>query len=149
MRTASAATAAATTTATTAAGVGNIIRSGNPAEFQRHAHIFAYLLLQKLQLLLGREKLTRDRIVKKRLTRCFKFTNLRGTQLNAGVLLLMQLLAALMHTLVLQSRCIIAQKTLNVLLELQKRWIAGNVGTQLTGFYDDGRVFSGDGHAAA
>ncbi len=145
MRTASATATATTTTtttaATTAAGVGNIIRGGNPAELKCHADVFADFFLQALQLLLSGEKLTRDRIVKKRLTRCFEFADLSGTQLDTGMLLLMQLLAAFMHTLILKSGCIITEKTLDARLELQKRGIAGNVGTQLTGFSDDGRVF--------
>ena len=80
------------------------------------------------KLLLGGEKLAGDLVFKKRLARGFELADLRGTELDAGVLLLVQFLAALMHALVLKAGGIVAQETFDVALKLEKcrdRWRSG------------------------
>ena len=50
----------------------------------------------------------------KRVAGAFELADLRGTQLDAGVLLVMQLLAALVDALILEAGGVVAQEALDV-----------------------------------
>ena len=142
-----AATAAATTAATAAAGLGEFIGGGHAAQFKGHADVFADLLLEFFQLFAGDEEIAGDLVVEKRLTRRFELADLGGAKLDAGVLFLMQLLAALVHTLILKAGGVIVEKAFDVFLKFEKHRIAGDLGAQFTGFGDDGGIFGNNGHA--
>lgn len=131
---ATATTAAATTTAT---GVGNFLLSRHATQFEGQADILADLLLQAFKGLLGGHEIAGNVIVKQRITGGFEFLDLRGTQLNTSVLLVMQLLAALMNALVLEAGSIIVEEKLNLFLKLDEGRIAGDLRTELAGFFDD------------
>jgi hypothetical protein len=142
-----AATTTAATTATTAAsGLGEFIGRGHSAQFKSHADVFSDLLLEFLQLFAGDEKVTSDLIVEKRFTRRLKLADLGSAKLDAGVLLVMQLFAALMDALILKARRVIVEEAFDVFLELEKHRIAGDVGAEFTGFGNDGGIFGYDGH---
>ena len=146
MRAASATATTATAAASAAAGLSDVIGGRNAAQFEGHSDVFADFLLQALQFLLGGEKFTGDLIFKQGFAGRFEFTDFHGTKLHTGVLLVVQFLATLMDTLILKPRSIIVEESFHTLLELQKCWVAGNLGTEFPGFYDDGGIFSSDGH---
>ncbi len=141
-------TAAATTaTASTAAGLGDVVCGGDAAEFEGHADVFSDFLLEALQLLLGGEKFAGDVVFEESLAGGLELADFRGSEFHAGVLLVMQFLAALVDALILKPRGIIVEEALHTLLELQKRRVAGDLGAQFLGFHDDGGFFCSNGHA--
>ena len=146
MRAAATAAAAAAAAATAAAGFREIFGTRDMAEFKGQADIFADLFLQQIEFLLGREELLGDRVFQQRGAGCLELADFGRAELNAGVLFLVQFLAAFVHTLVLQAGGIVVEKTFNTLLQLEKLGVAGDVDAQLPGFHDDGGIFSNDGH---
>ena len=136
MRAAATATAA-TTTATTATGVGDFFFSRHATQFEGQADVFADLFLQAFERLLGRHEIARDLVVEQRVAGGLEFLDLLVAQLDTGVLLVMQLLAALMNALVLKAGSIIVEEKLNLFLKHDEGRIAGDLGTELAGFFDD------------
>lgn len=137
-------TAAATTTAAATAFFRKVFFCGNPTKLDGGSHVFANFLLKSFEFALGRHETAGDLVFKKRIACTFELTNLGGTQLNSCLLLVVQLLAALMHALILKLRSVIGQEALNVCLEFEKVRITDDLGAQFFGFFDDGGLF-GDG----
>ena len=89
-------------------------------KFDGQAHVAANFFLQFFELFASSEKFTGDFILKKRLARVFKLTDFGSAKLDARMLLVVKLFAALMHALVLQTCVIIFEKTLHSRLELEE-----------------------------
>lgn len=138
----SAAAAAAAVTAAAAAGLHEILGAWHPAILDGRADVFADLLLEPFQFALGGEEITGDLVLEKGIAGTFKFADFRSTQLDAGVLLLVKFLAALMDALILEAGGIVVEETLDVGLELEKCGILGDLGAKFLGFGDHGGVFS-------
>ena len=114
-------TAAATFAAAAAAtGFVELLGGRHTAEFEGHADVFGNFLLEFLKLLAGGEELTGDLVFKQRLAGGLELADLRRAQLDAGMLLLVQLLAALVHALVLEARSLVRKESLDAFLETQK-----------------------------
>jgi hypothetical protein len=142
-----AATAAAATTAASAAtGLGDVFSSGHMAEFEGHADVFADLFLQALEFLLGREEIASHLVFKQGLASRLELTDFGGTEFHACMLLVVKFLAALVDALILKPGGVVAQEAFDVLLELQKMRIAGDLGAQFPGFHDDSGIFGSNGH---
>jgi hypothetical protein len=125
---------------------GNLLIGRGTTEFQSHADILADLLLQRLQLPLRVHELPRDFVLEQGFPRRLELADLHRAQLNASPLLVIQLLAALVHALVLQPRRIIAQEALHLPLPAQKLGVGGNFLAKLTGLRNHGSLFSNQCH---
>lgn len=145
-----AAAAAPTTTAAASAAIelGEILGRGDASEFQGEGNVFADLPLQGFEFLLGLEKFPSHLVVEQCIARGFEIADFRSPEFDAGVLFLMEVLAAFVDALILEAGGIVIEESFDALLELQKHRVLGNMGTELTGFQNDGGIFSGDGHAA-
>lgn len=138
-------TAAAATAAT--AGLGKIIRSGNTAQLDGHGDVLPDLLLEAFQLALGVHELAGRRVFKQRIPRRFEGRDLGSAKLDAGMLLLMQLLPQLMHVLILRAGDLIVQEALDTGLELNEQRIRGDFGAEVFGLGNDGGIVLMQGHA--
>ena len=144
------ATATATATATAAAaarGFGEIIGSGDSAEFEGHADVFGDLFAEGFQGALSIHELTGDSVFKQRVASLFKGLDLLRAKLKAGVLLLMEILPHLMGAFVLGTGRVIIQKLFDARLKLQERWVSGDCGAEFLGFEEDGGVVGKQCHA--
>lgn len=147
MRAAAATAATSATAATAATGFGEFLGGRAPAEFEGHADVFGDFLLEFFKLLAGGEEFTGDLVVEQGFAGGLELADFGGTELDSGVLFLMQLLAPLVDALVLEARAIVVEETLDAFLETEERGIAGDLGAQFTGFGNDGGIFGDDGHA--
>ena len=144
---------AAAATATTAAaatamamGGGDFIGRGHAAEFERHGDVAADFLLQPLELFARGDEVAGDVVFKKRFTGGFELADFSRAKLDAGVLLLVQLLAVLVDALELQPCLLVVEEALDGFLELLEQRIVGDVRAQLAGLDDYGGVFGSEGH---
>ena len=108
------------------------------AEFERQADVFADLLLKLIEFLLGHEEILGDRVFQQRCAGRLELADFGSAQLEAGVLFLVQFLAAFMHALVLQAGGLVVEESFDILLELEKYGVAGDVCAQLPRFRKDG-----------
>jgi hypothetical protein len=141
--------AATAATAATTALLRKVVSRRNTAKLDGRSNILADFLLQHLKLTLGGKEVPGDFIFKQRIPGVLEITDLGGSQHYACMLLVMQFLATLVDTLVLKARPIITQKSLHLLLEIQKGWITCNLGAELLGFFNHRGFFGYNGHAAS
>ncbi len=132
-------------TTATAAGFHQIFSTRHLAVLNRAADILADQLLQAFQLTLCGHEFSGDLIVEKRVTRRFKLTDLSGTQLDAGVLLMVQCLAAFVNALILELRFIIAEKAFHIRLELLECRILCDRGAKFFGLRNHGGILGNEG----
>ena len=138
MSSGSAATAA-TTTAT--AGLGHILSGRNTAEFDGRTDILADLGLDLLEFPLGFEEITRDFVREKRVAGGFEFLDLGFAQFDTRALLVGELVAALMHALVLETGGIIGEESLDLGLVRAERRIRDDLGAEFLGLRNNGGFF--------
>lgn len=142
----SAATTRVASATTATAFVGDVISGRHATKLDGSTNIFADLLLESLQFALGGEEIAGDFIFKKGVTGALKFADFNGTQLDAGVLFVMELFAALVHALVLEACLVIGDETLDIGFELKVGRIAGDQSAEFLGFYNHSSVFGSNGH---
>ena len=118
MGAATTATAAAAATATTTIGLGEIVSGGDAAEFEGQADVFADLLLQAIELLLGIAEGLGNAVREQCLAGGFKVAHFGSPELDSGVLFLMQFLTAFVHALILEAGGIVIQEAFDVFLKL-------------------------------
>ena len=94
--------AAATATAATGSFL-DFLLGRHAAQLQGHADILADVFLEFFKLLLGIEKSGGHLVLEEGLAGGFEFTDFGGTKLDAGMLLLVEFLAALVDALILQA----------------------------------------------
>jgi hypothetical protein len=133
------------TAAATAASLDEIFRARHAAVLNRARDILADFLLQSFQVALSAQEIACDLIGKQRIASTFEFTDFNCAEFDSGMLLVVQFFTPLVDALILQAGCIVRQEALDFRLELQKRWIAHDLGAQLLGLYDHGGVFGNEG----
>ncbi len=118
----SAAAATATTAVATAAAafILEVFRGRNAAEFDGAADVFGDFLLEGFQLALGGEEVAGNFVFKQGVAGALELADFRRTELDAGVLLVVQFLAAFVDALVWEAGGVVAQEALDVGLELEK-----------------------------
>ncbi|MEY5012297.1 MAG: hypothetical protein RLY69_12 [Verrucomicrobiota bacterium] len=118
------------------------------SELKRHANIAADEFLKLFKLALGIDEVLGDVVGKERLAGRFEFADLLRTEFDAGVLLVVEFLAALVDALVLESGGVVVEKFFDLVVQLDHGWIAGDVLAEFAGFDDQGGVVGGNGHGA-
>lgn len=146
------ATAAATTTAAATAAtafVSDIFGGRHAAQLDGGADVLADLLLEGFEFALGGEEVAGDFVFKEGVAGAFELADFGSTQLDAGVLFVVKLFAALMHALILEAGFVVGDEALDVGFELEVGRITGDQGAEFLGFYDHGSVFGSNGHGAS
>lgn len=137
--------AAATTPAATAATAtrgGKVIVGGHTAEFQRQADVLANFFAKLLELLLGGEEVTGDLVFEQGVAGRFEFLDFGRAELKSGMLFLVQFLTTLVHALVLQTRGIVVEETLDGGLKCGDLGVGGKALAKRAGLDHHGGFFS-------
>ena len=138
------AAAAATVAASAAFGLGDVLVGRHVAKLERERDKFADFPLEGFEFALGIHEIDGHRVVEKLVASTFEVTDLAGTQLDAGVLLLVKRLAALVNRLVLEFRGFVGEKPLNGFLKFSNSFVGGDFRAKFAGFLDDAG-FGGSG----
>jgi len=134
------AAAAALVAAATVVGLREVLGFRHTAKLKGHADILADSLLDRLQFALGIKKVAGNLVFEKRITGGLELTDLRGTELDAGMLLVMKLLTSLVDALILKARGIVIEEPLDLSLELLETGLGHDLGAEFFGLRDHRRV---------
>lgn len=132
---------AATAAATAAAGRGNILLRRHPSQLDGRTDVLGDLRLETLQLPLSFQELPGDLILEKGVARRFEILDLRLAQLDAGTLLVPEILTFFLNALILEAGSVVSQEPFDLGLVLAERWIRDDLGTEFFGLRDDGGFF--------
>jgi hypothetical protein len=143
-----AAAATAVATAATAVRFGEIIRGRHATKFEGHADVFANDLLDHFQFTLGFEETTGDFVFEQSVAGGFELADFRGAEFHTGVLLVVKLFAALVNALVLKTRGIVIEETLDRFLQLLETGLGHDLGAQLLGLRHQSGIIGKHRHAA-
>lgn len=127
------ASATAAVAAAAAFGFGEVVIGGNAAEFEGHGNEFADFALEGFQFALGVHEFDGYAVVEERIAGTFKFADLSGAELDAGVLLLMESFTAFMDGLVLKLGRVVSEELFHGFLEFVDAVVFGDFGAELQG----------------
>lgn len=102
--------------------------------------------LEVFELALGGEEVAGDFVFKEGVASAFKLADLGGTELDAGVLLVVEFFTTFVDALVLEAGRVVIEEAFDIGLECDEGCVCGDGGAEFFGFDDEGGFFSGDGH---
>ena len=137
---------AAAATATAAAIIGQLSVGRDTADFERGGDVLRDRALERLQLALGVEEGAGDLIAEKFIAGGLELLDFGRSQLDPGVLLLVEFLAALVDRLVHEAGTVVFEETLHILLELRETGVRSDRGTEFAGFLEDWRGLGKQSH---